>query len=393
MISVAEARSIVADCSRPLPPVVLPLAEAAGLVTAADLFSPIDSPPFRQAGMDGFAFRYADLKSGVPLRVVQKSAAGDALGHPLNSGEAARVFTGAPVPAGADTVVMQEKTKVEDGFLKISGDDLTAGTNVRVQGSDSKAGSLAFKRGTQLTPAAVGFAAGLGVDALSVYPNPRVCMFITGNELQQGGTPLRPGAVYESNSAALFAALHSLHIFSIEVRYAKDDLPDLTAQLQAAFAGSDVVLLTGGVSVGDYDFTVAAAQACGVVQRFHKVAQRPGKPLYFGTAGSKLVFGLPGNPSSVLSCFYNYVVPALQGLTQRAKLFQKAMLPLAAGYRKTKGLTHFLKGRVADGKAAVLGAQESYRLQSFAAADCLIECEGDEDLFEAGELVPVLLLQ
>ena len=181
-------------------------------------------------------------------------------------------------------------------------------------------------------------------------------------------------------------------IKEISVYEADDDLEVLTAILQQALEQSDVVLLSGGVSVGDYDFVIEASQRCGINQVFHKVKQKPGKPLFFGTLAEKLVFGLPGNPSSVLSCYYNYVLPAIKQLSQKESSNSILNAQLKTPYRKPAGLTHYLKGWYEDGFASPLGAQESFRLSSFAQANCLICLEESGTEFPAGSPVTIIQL-
>jgi molybdopterin molybdotransferase len=183
-----------------------------------------------------------------------------------------------------------------------------------------------------------------------------------------------------------------LHITDLKILYATDKPEVVTGTLKKALEQADVVLLTGGISVGDYDFVLQSATECGVEKLFHKIKQRPGKPLYFGKKGSKLVFGLPGNPSSVLTCFYQYVIPALEKLSKRKIGLQILQVPLERSFRKAVGLTHFLKGFY-NGKTAVpLDAQESFRLSSFAKANCLIRVDEDTTSLNEGELVDVYLL-
>jgi molybdopterin molybdotransferase len=198
--------------------------------------------------------------------------------------------------------------------------------------------------------------------------------------------------VYESNSFALKAVLKQLHINNVDVFYAADKPEIVTSALEKALQKSDVVLLTGGISVGDYDFVLQAATECGVEKLFHKVKQRPGKPLYFGKKNNKLVFGLPGNPSSVLTCFYQYVIPALEKLSARKITLKTIVAPLSKPFQKNTRLTHFLKG-IYNGKTATpLEAQESYRLSSFAIANCLIKIDEEIMSLKEGELVEVYLL-
>lgn len=390
MISVAEAKKLVQEQVIPLVPINLPLDKAASHVLAAAVYAGCDIPAFRQSSMDGYAFKYEE--NLVELALTGEMAAGTTHQPIIQLREAYRIFTGAPLPHGADTVIMQEKTTAIGNLIKLDDPNLKAGLNAREKGSEIKTGELAMAKGNLLTPAALGFLAGIGITEVSVYPMPKVAIILTGNELQKPGTPLHFGQVYESNSYALSAALKQVGIAEVAILEAKDELEALTDILQKAVANNDLVLLTGGVSVGDYDFVIQAAANCGVEQIFHKVKQKPGKPLYFGKKQNKVIFGLPGNPSSVLSCFYNYVLPAISLQTCAPSKVQQLEAELATAYQKPSGLTHFLKGTYANGKATPLGAQESYRLSSFAQANCLIKLAEEKADFKAGDQVTVYLL-
>ena len=390
MISVSEAKALVQQYTPTLAPIVLPLSEASGLTLAAAVFAVCDIPAFAQSSMDGYAIKFEDV--GQRLKIVGEMAAGAASTFTVATGEAARIFTGAPLPDGADTVVMQEKVMVTGASLTLADPNLIKGSNVRSIGAEIKRGVLAMEKGSLLSPAAIGFLAGIGITEVTVFPQPRIAIILTGNELQQPGSPLRFGQVYESNSYALTALLRQVGITEIEVLAANDELDRLTAVLDLALQKNDLVLLTGGVSVGDYDFVIEAANQCGVAQLFHKVKQKPGKPLYFGKKENKLVFGLPGNPSSVLSCCYNYVLPSIALLSHHVNSVQQVTARLTCDYQKPVGLTHFLKASYADGKASPLGAQESFRLSSFAQANCLICLEEERSTVRSGEEVNVFLI-
>jgi len=287
---------------------------------------------------------------------------------------------------------MQEKTKTENGILLIDDEKLQQGSNVRPKGSEIKAGALALERNSFLSPAAIGFLAAIGNASVMVYPNPIISIIITGNELQQPGKPLQHAQVYESNSFALKAVLTQIYISGVEVYYASDNPEIVTGAIEKALNQSDVVLVTGGISVGDYDFVLQAVSKCGIEKLFHNVKQRPGKPLFFGKKNKKLVFGLPGNPSSVLTCFYQYVIPALEKLSHKNPLLSKIKAPLSKPFQKTSVLTHFLKG-IYDGHTLTpLEAQESYRLSSFANANCLIQIDEEITLCKDGEFVTGYLL-
>jgi len=392
MISVEEAKAIIEKEISPLSPVKKSLQDAAGKLLAEDIYAALDIPAYPQSSMDGYAFSFNAWKENNKLAVNGEIAAGHDRDIPLKAGDAVRIFTGAAVPTGADTVIMQEKTKIDNGVLIIEDENLALGTNVRPRGSEIRAGEKALSKGSFLSPAAIGFLAGLGIKELNVYPKPSVSIIVTGNELQKPGNPLQYGQVYESNSFALTAVLQQIGISAIDIVYAADNLGELTATLNNCLQKSDLVLLTGGISVGDYDFVLRASNNCGVKQLFHKVKQRPGKPLYLGKKDDKVVFGLPGNPSSVLSCFYQYVISAIGKMSNQRVALETKRVPLSNSFKKAAGLTHFLKGYYDGDSVTLLNAQESYRLSSFARANCLVQINEDVTAYPVGELVEIHLL-
>ncbi len=392
LLTVAEAKKIILENAFVLLPVEIALSQAAGMVLAEDVFASINIPAYNQSSMDGYAFSFPEWKNTRSLKVKGEMAAGSNEIFVLSPGNAARIFTGAAVPAGADTVVMQEKIKFENDSLVIEDENILQGSNVRTKGSEIRAGELALAKDSLLMPAAIGFLAGIGVTDVLVYPYPSVSIIVTGNELQSPGQPLQQGQVYESNSFSLQAALKQLHINGVQVFKAEDELETVKKVLNEALQKSDIVFLTGGVSVGDYDFVAAAAAQNGVEKVFHKIKQKPGKPFYFGKKENKLVFGLPGNPASVLTCFYEYVEPALKQIVKQKTGLHVMQVPLAEPFKKAAGLTHFLKGFY-DGKTVTgLHAQESYRLSSFANANCLIKIDEETTACEKGEIVEIHLL-
>ncbi|MBC7536595.1 MAG: molybdopterin molybdotransferase MoeA [Ferruginibacter sp.] len=393
MISVTEAKQIIEQhCTAPYP-VCVPLEAAFGKILAEDIYSPIDIPAYPQSSMDGYAFNFKSYNANKnALIIIGEMAAGDNKDFRLTQGEAARIFTGAALPDGADTVVMQEKVRIENNKLLILDKTIVAGMNVRLQGAEIKQTALALEAGSLLHPAAIGFLAGIGISKLYIYSSPVVTIIVTGNELQKPGTSLQRGQVYESNSFALHAALKAAGIDIIHIFSAADDLDILSNILNDAISQSDVVLLTGGVSVGDYDFVIPAAEKCGVEKLFHKVKQRPGKPLYFGKKESKIVFGLPGNPSSVLTCFYQYVMLALQKMRNNRGGITFIKAALQTPVNKAAGLTHFLKGYFNGNTVTALSGQESFRMHSFAKANCLIEIPEAVSEVKKDELVSICLL-
>lgn len=390
MISVTEAKQIIQNSRTPKKSVVLPLSEAFGLVTSKDVIATTDIPNFAQSSMDGYALKYEDRQT--PIKIIGEMAAGTSKQLKINNGEATRIFTGAPLPENADTVVMQEKIRLENNTLVIEDENLQFGLNVRPKGAEVKKGEVAMASETYLSAAAIGFLAGIGCAAVSVYEPPKIAIILTGNELQQPGNPLEFGQVYEANSFQLKAVLNQMGIKDIQVFTAEDNPEELQKVLENALNKSDVVLLNGGVSVGDYDFVTQAAKSCGIEGKFHKIKQKPGKPLFFGTKEDKLVFGLPGNPSSSLTCFYEYVLPALESAMGLNAGLQEIKASAPHDYPKPIGLTHFLKAFYSDGKVTPLHAQESFRLHSFAQANCFIVLPEESAGCKAGENVTVHLL-
>lgn len=409
LISVDEAKALIKDRVVALAPSRMLLRDALGLRLSEDLFSPVSMPGFAQSAMDGYAFSWAGYQQFGALQIVGEVAAGAAEAGPRPApNQAVRIFTGAPVPEGFDTVVMQEKVRVDDGLLYVEDAALVQGRNVRLVGSEIVQGALAMEAGTQITPAAVGFLASLGLTHVRVIPSPRIALIVTGDELQTPGAPLSFGQVYESNSQLLQTALQWSRFSQVKIHYAKDDLSSLTQTLAAATQVSDLVLLTGGVSVGDYDFVPKAAAAAGVEPVFHKIKQKPGKPLFFGvredahaksdlgSVSQTVVFGLPGNPASVLTCFYQYVTLALEKLTGTRVSPVGCRAQLQSDYQKPAGLTHFLKANLLDPEheqvaatVYLMGAQESFRLSSFAVSNAIIEIPAETTAVEKGDWVTV----
>jgi molybdopterin molybdotransferase len=390
LISVDEARAMIKAGIRLLPPVILPLEKTAGLVLAENQFALHDIPAYDQSSMDGYAIFFEDIAENLPIQGV--IAAGTAGQVELLRKHAMRIFTGAPLPLGADTVVMQEKVKLSGDLISIGNGHIEKGNFVRTKGAELKKGDQVLSAGTNLSPARIGLLASIGVPAVSVYPAPVVSIITTGDELQKPGHPLHFGQVYESNTYFLSAALRDAGINDIRIEAVRDELSAVQQKLARALDQTDLVLLTGGISVGDFDFVRRAADLNGVDCQFHKVKQKPGKPFYFGTRGSKTVFGLPGNPASVITCFYEYVLPAIEQMMGSSKPARLMTALLREPFRKVEGLTQFLKGYLENGSVSILAAQESYRLRSFAEANCLVRLDEKRVQYDMGETVEVRII-
>lgn len=393
MISVEEAKKLILDTATPLLPVQLEISEALNQVLAETVFSPIDYPPFDQSAMDGFAVFHSDILENNAIDIIGEAPAGNPFVGKISKGHTVQIFTGAKIPEGADTVIIQERVSVEKGKIVSDGSPLTKGANIRKKSSQIKIGDIALHKGAVLNPGAIGFLAGLGIPSVSVFPKPKVSIIVTGSELQKSGTKLENGQIYESNSFALKAALESIGIVATRVSNIGDDEAVTKNSLAFAIENSDVVLVSGGISVGKYDFVGKSLQELEVENVFYKIAQKPGKPIFFGKKRECLVFALPGNPASALSCFYEYVVPALKIMQGYSDIFPKTKtLPITSAYEKKTGLSLFLKGKISGEKVQILEGQESSNIGSFALADCLIYLSADKGKVEKGEMVEVHLI-
>ncbi len=345
----------------------LPLNQSVGFWLAEDISSSLHLPPFDNSAMDGYAV------SGRHARYLIKGevAAGDTGNKQLNDGEALRIFTGGKVPENTTAVIMQEKTDVTGKTLLIE-DSLQEGQNIRKKGSELEQHQQVFSKGKQLTPATVGLIASLGVASVKVYLKPRVSLISTGNELIPPGQPLKEGQIYESNSWAIESVLNQYGFAGIEKEHVRDDYQATKEVISKHLASSDLLLLSGGISVGDYDFVKQALEENGVEQIFYKVAQKPGKPLYFGKKDHQFIFALPGNPASSLTCFYLYVLPFLQRMSGAIETgLLKVRASLHQDFELKGDRPAFLKARLDRQEVSILDGQSSSMIHSLALANSL----------------------
>ena len=390
MISVSEARKLIDENCKGGRSEVLRLIDALDRALSDDVVSPIDTPPFHQSAVDGYAFSFKDWDGKSKLEVAGEVQAGNVFTAEIKSQQAIRIFTGAPVPAGLDTVVMQEKVEVQGDQMTIKDTLLVAGANVRLQGSQTKIGDVVLKKSHRLTPASISFLASLGITEVPVFAHPHIRIIVTGKELVAPGGIIHEGQIFESNSFALKTALKAMGISPVSVEIVEDDEALIMEAITRAL-DSDIVILTGGASVGLYDLVPSSLAKCGVKEIFHKVKQKPGKPFYFGTYGDVLVFALPGNPAAVLSCFYEYITPAIGKFTGR-QYHKRLKMILAHDFQRKPGLTQFMKGKTKANTVFILDHQESYLMNSFAHADALVELEEDREVILKGDLVNVLMI-
>jgi molybdopterin molybdotransferase len=391
MISVEEAKKIVIQHVFALSKkTTVQLADGLGCMLAEDIFAPLDLPPFNQSNVDGYAIKFLESKS---WKVVGEVKAGDNATIVLKEGEAMRIFTGAMVPEGSDCVIMQERIRREGDTIQFIESELKQGEHIRKAGAQIKKGKLALPKGTVVNPAILGFLSGLGLAELVVYAKPKITLIVTGNELQTVGSDLEPGKVYESNSFALQSALQLMGLKVDALHFVKDEKEKLNACVTKAMLDTDLLLISGGISVGDYDFVKEVMESTKTETLFYKVAQKPGKPLFFGKNKNCFVFGLPGNPASALTCFYEYVYPTLRIMGGREDIFLKSMqMPALKNIVKKKGLAHYLKAEIKKDGVMPLEGQESFIMKSMAGAGAFIYLPMDKENVAAGEPVEIHVL-
>lgn len=401
LVSIEEARARVLAEAAPLSAESRPLPESLGLVLAEDLSAPYDLPPFDNSAMDGYAVRSVDVAAagpghGIGLSVVQTVAAGKVAHRGISVGETLRIMTGAPLPDGADAVVQFEHTDEATGRVTVL-EAVKPGTNVRFAGEDVQAGAIALAAGTPLGPAEIGLLAAMGMPFVQVHRRPRVAILSTGDELVEVGLPLGPGQIHNSNSYTLRALCEQLGVKPDSLGIALDDRT-ATGELLAKGLEYDVLLTTGGVSAGAFDFVREVQAELGVQQRLWGIAMKPGKPLVFGVRERALVFGLPGNPASAMVSFELFVRPALLRLMGHRRTTRPLRRAVAQEDLKgTSDRVHVVRVRAwrdADvWQVSSTGDQGSGRLRSMVGANGLVFVPPGSRGARAGEEVELMLLR
>jgi molybdopterin molybdotransferase len=398
---VAKAREFIFRFLEPVRSTVrLPIRSALGRVLAEDIVSPVNVPAHRNSAMDGWAMRGADLRpeGETLLTEIGASFAGKPFAGEVGPGQCVRIMTGGVVPKGADTVVMQERARADGKAIAFAPGQKT-GQNVREAGEDLKIGSVALARGRVVRPAELGLIASLGIGEVTVYRPLRVAFFSTGDELKSIGTVLGEGEIYDSNRYTLYGMLSRLGCEVLDMGVVADDPALLETAFREAAANADVVITSGGVSVGEADFVKAMLAKLGEVV-FWKIAMKPGRPLAYGRIGGAHFFGLPGNPVSVMATFYQFVREALLLLMGASPVRPVPTFRAVCTSRlkKAPGRTEFQRGmltRAADGTLNVrpTGEQGSGILKSMSDADCFIILGDEVGNVEPGTAVEVQLLE
>lgn len=394
LLPIAAAREAVLSNVTRLPSEPVPLGIALGRTLAEPLAATADVPPFGNSAMDGFAVR-AGASSG-PLPIVAESRAGTPASRALADGEAIRISTGAPLPEGADAVVRVEDTREAGGRVELTV-AVAPAQNVRAAGEDLKAGERVLEAGTRLGPAELAVAVGAGAGTVACARRPRVAILCTGDELREPGAPLGPGEIHNSNAVMLAALAQQEGAEVVAVERVADDRAATEAAFADALERSDVVIASGGVSVGPHDHVKPALTALGVQERFWRVSLQPGKPTWFGTRGERLVLGLPGNPVSSYVTFLLFARPALRALQGAAALppRERALLGRALPRRGREQVVRVaLRAATGDGDAPLLtatptGPQGSHITRSLLGADGLAFVPSGDGEVAAGTAVEV----
>ena len=390
MITVDEALNIVDNKTiSSKKSTYLSVQDALGYVLSQDVLSPINMPPFRQSAMDGYAICIHESEK---YNLMGEIKAGDRKQMTLSIGEAVRIFTGAPVPDTANAVIMQEKV-IDNGAeieLEIAPN---IGSNIRPFGEQIKAGEVALKEGSLINSATIGFLSSLGITSLKVYKKPSIGILVTGNELIEPGKPLDYGQVYESNSLMLQNALYKTGYKNTQTYKVPDDYRSTLLLINQIINNKDFLIVSGGISVGDYDYVGKALLEIKATQLFYKVKQKPGKPLFFGKKDNTYIFALPGNPAAALTCFYIYVWRCLERLSGNNNFKPATIEAVSVSEINLKGdRFQFLKAKFLNDKVEILEGQSSAMLNTFAVANALAYAPANLAKIEIGQKVKCLLI-
>ena len=395
LISIDEAQRLILERVRPLAAERVPVERAAGRVLAEPATAAVDLPPFASSAMDGFAVRAADVADGVTLPVAEEIAAGRPASRPLDAGQAMAISTGGVVPEGADTVVPLELVQHEDSRVTFR-EEARQGANVRPRGGDAKAGQPVLEAGTKLGPAQVGSLAAAGLSEVQCVKRPRVGILVTGTELRPPGEELEPGQIYESNGLLLAAALGSAGAVPAQLGVVADEEDDLHRTMERALLGFDMLVTSGGASVGPHDLVRSVQAGLRAEEVFWGVSVKPGKPVAFSLRRGTPIFNLPGNPVSVLVTFELFVRPAvnvLLGLPEPLPRFRAGQL--ASPVRRNEHRDELIRARTASGERGEallrpLDGQESHMMVRSGTADALVYVEAGTDELAAGTTVRYL---
>lgn len=393
MIEIKEAKKIIRDQVFPVTTFIKEIGDIArGDILAEDIRTPVDLPLFSNSMMDGYVVEGVHAS----YRIVGEIPAGSTEKLNIGAGEAYRIFTGAPVPENSFAVVMQEKALTSEGQVSFSETPLK-GQNIRVRGDQVKKGETVLPAGTILTPGVVGFLANMGLEECAVVRKPQIALLTTGDECKPAGSALEFGQIYESNSVMLESALRD-NGFSVSAKaHSGDSYAETKDQIENLLAAHDVLIVSGGISVGDHDHVGKCLTDLGVSQLIYKINQKPGKPFYLGRLADKIILALPGNPASTLTCLYLYGLPAIRRMagTPEDRIYPaEVRMSLNHPHVKKGDRPEFARSHYHQvlGTVDILTKQRSSMLHSYALANCLVHLEAGNRDYEKNETVNGYLL-
>lgn len=393
LISFEQALRLLLDRCQPLETQRCSSVNALGKFLAESLIARHDSPSFDGSAVDGYGFSSGGVG---PFQVVGGAEAGNPFLGRVGVGECVQILTGAVVPEGVDTIAMQEDCRREGDIVFIER-PIKQRDNIRCQGEEYRAGTTLLSAGSLVTPPVIGLAVAQGHSSLNVGKSPRIAILTTGSELKMPDETLDPGMVYASNASTLLSAIRALGLDG-EAAVLPDNPECLTAALSKAFETADLVLTTGGVSVGDRDYVRECALALGVEELFWKVAMKPGKPVFFGLREGKPMFGLPGNPVAAMVAFQVFVRPAILRLMGASDAEWKTVpVRLASSLRKSIGRTEFVRAQLDFSEGTIIAVptagQGSHMIAGMAHAEALLHLSAEREAYEEGEILPASLLK
>ncbi len=390
MNSVIETKKIIASTLKVLPAVTFPLIDAYGFSLSEDLIATTDYPTTNQSKTEGYAVRFADIST--PLAIIDNNHSDNSNDYAIAAGQAMLVHSGHPLPQSADTVVSGEAVHLDDNLLTVQSDLAQPGMNVMLQGSEYSKGQLLMSRGEELSPSAIGFLASKGLGEVSVFRPPVISIVSVGNEWIEPGRSLKTGEQHESCTYALRAAIKQCNLNVHRIFHTDVDRESIATVFNAALNVSDIILVTGCIDKGAGHLVESAIEGCGVDALVNGVRQSPGNDLYFGSMDSKAVFILPGGAISVLTCFYEYVVQAIEIMTRKRNTVPVIKASMAGPFQKPGDHTYFLSGKYVKGRVTPVLSAALTGIKSFISFNCLIVLPQEEINFQIGEEVEVHLL-
>lgn len=398
MISLDEALKNILTTIKPLVSEEVLLKDAINRIVAKPIIANLSQPPFDVSAMDGYALKAKDIALDKPLKLIGASQAGKGFDGEVKQGECIRIFTGAPIPTGADSVIMQEQASAKEDLISFSG-DFTKGQHVRPKGQDFIKNEILFENGERLSPASLALCAAANNPKINVIKQPNIDILATGDELVSLGSIVHENQIISSNPFSLTALFvpHAKNIINHPI--AKDKKQELSNKLQSILDGNgDALIITGGASVGDHDIVLPVLKSLGVNMNFYKIAIKPGKPLMFGTYNNKIIFGLPGNPVSAFITAKILVLPALRALSSNKNPTEEIIrLPLAKPLKANGPRRHFIRAKIINtenecSKIEPINEFDSANLSSLSKANALIIHKENSTSLEINRLVEVILL-